>query len=253
MAERAPAALRRAVAETCAPVRPLAAPARRATALAPWAMLLAVVVLAVWGLRGDYSDVGVWRLWGASAVQLVLAIAIASAAIAESVPGRFRSVAAHLTLAGAAVAVVAATTLLTFAASGTAVPAAFCGALFLDLPHAPVAARVAGPGGTRDDGGARADREASRGRRPGRARRGTGQRRELAALLSCVGPRPRSGRSRGRHRGAERYRRRGWLEATGSAYFRPRVNGSMSWAVYPSGTGSPAMPYSAGHSSPGMW
>ena len=30
------------------------------------------------------------------------------------------------------------------------------------------------------------------------------------------------------------------------------LNGSMSWAAYPSGTGSPAMPYSFGHSSPGM-
>ena len=130
MADRVPAALRRAVAETCAPVSPLAAPARRATALVPWALLLAVVVLAVWGLRADFSEVGVWRLWGASAVQLVLAIAIASAAIAESVPGRLRSVAAHLTLAGAAAAVVSATTLLTFAASGTVVPAAFSARYF---------------------------------------------------------------------------------------------------------------------------
>ena len=130
MAERVPAALRRAVAETCTPVRPLVAPARRATALIPWALLLGVVVLAVWGLRADYNQVGVWRLWGASAVQMVLAIAIASAAIAESVPGRLPSVTANLTLAGAAVAVVCTTTLLTYAASGTVVPAAFAGRYF---------------------------------------------------------------------------------------------------------------------------
>ena len=130
MAERVPAALRRAVAETCTPVRPLAAPARRATALVPWALLLGVVVLAVWGLRADYNHVGVWRLWGASAVQMVLAIAIASAAIAESVPGRLRSVTANLTLAGLAVAVVATTTLLTYAASGTVVPPAFAARFF---------------------------------------------------------------------------------------------------------------------------
>ena len=130
MAERVPAALQRAVAETCTPVRPLAAPARRATALIPWALLLGVVVLAVWGLRADYNDVGVWRLWGASVVQMVLAIAIASAAIAESVPGRLRSVTANLTLAGAAVAVVSTTTLLTYAASGTVVPPAFAARFF---------------------------------------------------------------------------------------------------------------------------
>ena len=130
MADRVPAALRRAVAETCAPVTPLATPARRATALVPWALLLGVVVLAVWGLRADYTEVGVWRLWGASAVQMVLAIAIASAAIAESMPGQRRALAGHLTLAGAAVAAVSATTLLTFAASGTVVPAALSARYF---------------------------------------------------------------------------------------------------------------------------
>ena len=130
MADRVPVALRRAVAETCAPVTPLAAPARRATALVPWALLVGVVVLAVWGLRGDYREVGVWRLWGASAVQMVLAIAIASAAIAESMPGQLRALAAPLTLAGTAVAAVSATTLLTFAASGTVVPAAFSARYF---------------------------------------------------------------------------------------------------------------------------
>ena len=146
MAERVPAALQRAVAETCTPVRPLAAPARRATALVPWALLLGVVVLAVWGLRADYNQVGVWRLWGASAVQIVLAIAIASAAIAESVPGRLRSVTANLTLAGLAVAVVATTTLLTYAASGTVVPPAFAARFFwICLTH-PLLLGLAGLG-----------------------------------------------------------------------------------------------------------
>ena len=130
MTERVPAALRTAVAEACTPVRPLAAPARRATALVPWALLLSVVVLAVWGLRADYNQVGVWRLWGASAVQMVLAIAIASAAIAESVPGRLWSATANLTLAGIAVAVVSTTTLLTYAASSTVVPPAFAAQYF---------------------------------------------------------------------------------------------------------------------------
>jgi hypothetical protein len=155
MTDRVPAALRRAVAETCAPVNPLAAPGRRAMALVPWALLLGVVVLAVWGLRGDYTEVGVWRLWGASAVQMVLAIAIASAAIAESVPGQLRAFAAHLALAGAAVAAVSATTLVTFAASGTVVPAALAARYFwiclthpllLGLPALAVLGIMAGRG-----------------------------------------------------------------------------------------------------------
>ena len=245
MAERVPAALRRAVAETCSPVRPLAAPARRATALVPWALLLGVVVLAVWGLRVDYNHVGVWRLWGASVVQIVLAIAIASAVIAESVPGRLQSVSANLTLAGLAVAVVATTTLLTNAASGTVVPPAFAARFFwICLTH-PLLLGLPALAGTRGHGGARPDLQAHRGRRAGRARSGTGQRRELAALLPRVGPRSRAGRPRRRHRGADGHRRCGWLEAP-TVYFGARVNGSMSWAAYPSGTGSPAMPYSVG-------
>lgn len=130
MADRMPAALRDAVAETCAPVRPLAAPARRAWALVPWALLLGVVVWGIWGLRADYREVGVWRLWGASAIQIALAIAIASAAIAESVPGRLRPMTAHAILAGAAVAALLATTRLTDAASHTVVPAAFATSFF---------------------------------------------------------------------------------------------------------------------------
>jgi hypothetical protein len=125
MADRVPADLRRAVAESCTPVHPLADPVRRAWALAPCALLLGVIVMAVWGLRGDYREVGVWRLWGASSVQIVLAIAVAAAVAAESMPGRLRPMTAHLILAGAAVVLFLAATLLTNAASHTVVPAPF--------------------------------------------------------------------------------------------------------------------------------
>jgi hypothetical protein len=125
VADRVPGELRRAVAETCAPVHPLEAPARRAWALAPWALLLGVIVLTVWGLRGDYREVGVWRLWGASLLQIVVAIVIAAAVTAESMPGRLRPMTAHMILAGAAVALFLAATLLTNAASHTVVPEPF--------------------------------------------------------------------------------------------------------------------------------
>ncbi len=103
--------------------RPLGSPTIRAAWLGPVGLGLVATVLALWGLRADHSAIGPWRLWAASLVQIALAVAVARAALAESIPGRLPSFGTFVVLAGLAVACVVALTEATFAASRTFVPA----------------------------------------------------------------------------------------------------------------------------------
>jgi hypothetical protein len=122
---RLPEGLRDRVERTMAPLRPLAPPWRRAAMLLPWAAILLLAVPVVWGLRGDRDIVGPWRLWGISMLQIVLALVVAGAAVVESIPGRLPSRWTVLSIAGLGLAVFLATTMATFAASATFVPASF--------------------------------------------------------------------------------------------------------------------------------
>lgn len=131
MAEaRLPPALRRELERTGRPVRPLAPPSRRVLAILPCAIALLVLVPIVWGLRTDRDAIGIWRLWGASLVQLVLAVAVSATAIAESIPGRLPARRTIAAISAAAVAIFLGTTLVTFAASATVVPTAHASLYF---------------------------------------------------------------------------------------------------------------------------
>jgi len=91
VAEALPPPLRDEVARSLRPVRPLAPPGRRAAAFVPLAGLLLAVVPLAWGLRDDAAAVGALPLWAGSALQVALALALLSTALAESVPGRLHS------------------------------------------------------------------------------------------------------------------------------------------------------------------
>jgi hypothetical protein len=117
--------LRERVERDLAPVRPLAPPWRRAAMLLPWAAMLLLAVPVVWGLRGDRDTIGLWRLWGISMLQIALALGVAGTAVVESIPGHLRSRWTVLSIAALGLAAFLATTMVTFAASATFVPASF--------------------------------------------------------------------------------------------------------------------------------
>ena len=122
---RLPDGLRDRVERSMTPVRPLGSPWRRAATLLPWAAILLLAVPIVWGLRGDREALGLWRFWGGSLLQIVLALVVAGAAVAESMPGRLPSRVTTASIAGIGAVAFLATTLVTYAASATFVPAAF--------------------------------------------------------------------------------------------------------------------------------
>jgi hypothetical protein len=104
--------LRARVKKDLRPVRPLLLPWQRAALLAPAALLAAAAAPAVLGVRGDLAQVGPWLAWGASAVQLVVAVMLIGASLREAVPAQMvpRSTAAWLLAAGAATTALLAVT-----------------------------------------------------------------------------------------------------------------------------------------------
>jgi hypothetical protein len=120
--DRRAAALRDEVARTLTPVRPLAAPGRRARVfLLIGAGGLALVPMA-YGIRRDAAALGLSHLWVLSALQLGAAAALFRQALTESIPGRAASgrlIALALALAAALLVCITA---LTFEASQTYVP-----------------------------------------------------------------------------------------------------------------------------------
>ncbi len=160
MAERVPAALQRAVAETCTPVRPLAAPAAARDSVGP---------LGVAARRRRAGSLGTSRrLQRGRCVASVGRLGGSDGPGDRDSLGGDRRVRARPATVGDGEPdpgwprrcdggrhdAVDARRKRNDRAPGIR------GALFLDLPHPPAGARLAGLGGTRDDGCARADLQA---------------------------------------------------------------------------------------------
>jgi hypothetical protein len=126
--EAIPRALRDHVAADLRPVRPLLQPWQRVACLLPiGALLFLGVPLALFAVRSDAGQLGIWLAWGGSVLEFALAGVIAFAAFRDVVPGRTsgpRSAALVLALSGA---VVLAMTWLTWSASPITAPSASWG------------------------------------------------------------------------------------------------------------------------------
>jgi hypothetical protein len=114
------AAARGAILADLTPVRPLAAPLRRALVLLPAGILLLASQPLIYGLRGDAPVLGLFRLWGLSAGQSLLGLLFIAAALREAVPGRALPRGRVLLALGALVSV--AVTFVTWQGSATVVP-----------------------------------------------------------------------------------------------------------------------------------
>ena len=114
MAERQPSPrLLEAVARDLRPVRPLAAPWRRALALLPFGFLLLVGVPGFWGFRAGLPELGIGLSWGLSALQALAGLAVVGVALREGVPGRKVSPAVLLATLAASMALFLAITWVT--------------------------------------------------------------------------------------------------------------------------------------------
>jgi hypothetical protein len=122
MAELLPEELRAEIARTLKPVRPLASPGRQAIrVLLPVAGVVIVWVVSFRGLRYNASDMGAW-LWAGSALQVVVALSIFVAALAEAIPGRLSGGRSMALRVGVGLGFMLALTGITFVASPTHVP-----------------------------------------------------------------------------------------------------------------------------------
>lgn len=115
--EAIPPRLREQVTRDLRPVRPLAAPWRRAAFLIPAAAIVLLSVPSVLGLRHDASILGISLSWGISALQMLAGIVLVGLAFVESVPGRALSARVLATALGAGIGLVLAVTLTTFLVS----------------------------------------------------------------------------------------------------------------------------------------
>ena len=122
MAERAPAALLRAVAADHRPVRPLAPAWRRTLALAPLGMLAVITAPLYWGWRSNLAELGPFLAYGVSGLQALLGLAVVGAALREAVPGRALSRGALLLTLASAVAAEVGVTLATAHRAPVVVP-----------------------------------------------------------------------------------------------------------------------------------
>lgn len=116
-APRLPDSLRRAVRADLRPVRPLAAPARRALLVGAWTGGAGVLVLSLIGPRQDAAQLGWWLAWGVSALQVGVGLALVSMGLAAAVPGRGPARGVVVTSLLAGVATFVAQALLTRGAS----------------------------------------------------------------------------------------------------------------------------------------
>ena len=82
-----PPALRRIVRNDLRPVRPLAAPARRALVLAVWAPVAVALVVAIAPSRPDAADLGWLFSWGVTLAELAAGAGLVTLALGEAVPG----------------------------------------------------------------------------------------------------------------------------------------------------------------------
>jgi len=116
-----PPALRAAIAHDLQPVRPLAPPRIRLVPIVPLALLLLVVSVVVFGLRGDAPALGLFLTWGASTLQMMLGLTLVALALREAVPGTTLSRRALGVAIGTAAIAVVTITLMTWSVSSTRV------------------------------------------------------------------------------------------------------------------------------------
>ncbi len=116
MIEPVPPRLRAAIAADLAPVRPIPPPIVRALWITPLALLVLVAAPLAFERR-DLEALGWTWSWGASAVQIVAGLALAAAALRESVPGRSWSRSMLVALLGVSVLVETVITLGSWQAS----------------------------------------------------------------------------------------------------------------------------------------
>lgn len=114
---RVPAPLEAAIRNDLRPVRPLPPPVRRAARVAPVAAATLVAATLVFQLRGDAPALGWFLTWGASILQVMVALGVVALALREAVPGRTMRAAPVLLVAAAALGFSAAVTLRTWSIS----------------------------------------------------------------------------------------------------------------------------------------
>src|ERR1700741_1284713 len=85
-APKPPEALMRAIAQDLRPVRPSPQPLYLALRMVPLAILVSSAILLAIGVRHDSEILGPLLIWGASAAQFVLAIALVWIAAHEGTP-----------------------------------------------------------------------------------------------------------------------------------------------------------------------
>lgn len=118
-----PPELRQLVRSDLRPVRPLAAPARRAAVLLVWAPVAVTLVLATGPARPDAAELGWLLSWGVVLAELVAGAGLVTLALGEAVPGRGAGRQAGLiALAGAATLFVVLAVLVRGASAGVPVP-----------------------------------------------------------------------------------------------------------------------------------
>jgi hypothetical protein len=82
-----PPELRSAIEHDLQPVTPLPPPAKRTVPFIPIALSLLVSSALAFGLRGDAAHLGPWLTWGASTLQMLLALWLILLALREAIPG----------------------------------------------------------------------------------------------------------------------------------------------------------------------
>lgn len=115
--EHVPAPLDAAVRADLRPVRPLAAPFRRALWLAPLLLLTLLAASSVFTLRDDAPSLGWVLTWGTSAAQAAFALSLITLSFHAAVPGRAVNTSAVLVVAGAVLGFSMALTLRTWSVS----------------------------------------------------------------------------------------------------------------------------------------
>lgn len=85
---RVPAALLDAVKSDLRPVRPLAAPMRRALRFLPLGIAMLVGIPTFWTWRAHLTALAPWSSWLLSALELGLSLLILAASFREAIPGR---------------------------------------------------------------------------------------------------------------------------------------------------------------------
>jgi hypothetical protein len=103
-------------------VRPLRAPWQRALVVLGVCLVLMPPILALAGLRHDYSVLGPWVIWSFTVLQLAAAYMLAALALRSVIPGRLMSTTVSAGLVCLAVAGQVLTSVLIFERSPVLVP-----------------------------------------------------------------------------------------------------------------------------------